>query len=163
MSAPGAAAPRTWHWADLPHAECAQRARQAAATPDPEGLSALLGTYLRSKGTRVQTHANYRARLPDVVLFLKTEHYDLLRPEPEVGERFLRFMVAQGASITVVRASARTFRAINAALTWVGLVHFDPFAGLDIQATTARLCRDAPLSPLAGAGPAGQPTADDCS
>lgn len=110
-----------------------ETAQRAAAERSLDGLRDLLDAYLEVKQASEVTRMNYRSRLKLVMQFVSEMDVDLLKPDFDLGEQFLRAMADQDFKTETIRAYATVFRSLYEALAWAKLVRFDPFFMIDIS------------------------------
>lgn len=120
-------------WAAQDEAEIRRRAVTAARDMDVETLWDLLEANLILNGlagAKVSTHTlrAYRKGLRTFLEFARVMGVQLLRPRPNHGAAYARWLEGQGYSTSTVRVRLAAARKLFAALRWAGATHATPFA-----------------------------------
>ena len=124
---------RAQTWADLEPAELRRRAVEAARDGDVQALWDMTEAYVLLQGlagARVSEHT-LRAYKTGVALFAEYARpagVQLLRPRPNHGVAYARWLEAKGLSTSSVRVRLAAARSLYAALRWAGATDAVPFA-----------------------------------
>jgi len=124
---------RAQTWADLEPAELRRRAVEAARDGDMQALWDMTEAYVLLQGlagARVSEHT-LRAYRTGVALFTEYARpagVQLLRPRPNHGVAYARWLEAKGLSTSSVRVRLAAACSLYAALRWAGATDAVPFA-----------------------------------
>lgn len=124
---------RAQAWADLDEGELRRRAVEAARDGDAGALWGMMEAHLLLHGlagARVSTHTlrAYRKGLDVFLKYAQDAGVQLLRPRPNHGAAYVRWLEAQGFSTSSVRVRLAASRKLFAALRWAGATDSTPFA-----------------------------------
>jgi integrase/recombinase XerC len=124
---------RAQGWADLDPAELRRRATVAARDLDAGALWDLTEAHLLLNGlagARVSPHTlrAYRKGLTVFLTYATGVGVQLLRPRPNHGVAYVRWLEAQGFRTSSVRVRLAAARKLFAALRWAGAGDSTPFA-----------------------------------
>lgn len=124
---------RAWAWADLEAAEMRKRAVEAARDMDAEKLWSLTEAHLLLNGlagARVSPHTTraYKKGVETFLDFAAQHGVQLLRPRPNHGAAYVRWLETQGLSTSSVRTRLAAAKKLFAALRWAGATDATPFA-----------------------------------
>lgn len=124
---------RAQGWADLEAAEMRRKAVEAARDLDEIELWSLTEAHLVLNGlagAKVSTHTvrAYQRGLQVFLQYAQDAGVQLLRPRPNHGVAYVRWLEAQGHSTSTVRVRLAAARKCFAALRWAGATDSTPFA-----------------------------------
>jgi integrase/recombinase XerC len=124
---------RAQAWANLEEGELRRRATEAARDVDAEALWNLIEAHLLLNGlagARISAHTlrAYRTGLEVFLRYAQEAGVQLLRPRPNHGVAYVRWLEAQGFSTSSVRVRLAASRKLFAALRWAGATDSTPFA-----------------------------------
>ena len=124
---------RAQAWADMDDPELRRRATEAARDMDVEALWSLTEANLLLNGlsgAKVSHHTirAYRKGLDVFLGYAQQVGLQLLRPRPNHGVAYARWLEAQGYNTSTVRVRLAAARKLFAALRWAGATDATPFA-----------------------------------
>ncbi|GAA5502700.1 tyrosine recombinase XerC [Deinococcus xinjiangensis] len=124
---------RAQAWADMDVPEMRRRATEAARDMDVESLWSLTEAHLLLNGlsgAKVSRHTirAYRKGLETFLEYARMVGLQLLRPRPNHGVAYARWLEAKGYNTSTVRVRLAASRKLFAALRWAGATDATPFA-----------------------------------
>lgn len=124
---------RAQAWADLDSAEMRRRAVEAARDMDEAGLWSLTEAHLLLNGlagAKVSAHTvrAYQKGVQTFLEYAREAGVQLLRPRPNHGAAFVRWLESHGHSTSTVRVRLAAGRKLFSALRWAGATEATPFA-----------------------------------
>lgn len=120
-------------YAGLDESELRRRATEAARDMNEDALWEILQSHVILNGiagAKVSPHTlrAYRQGLKNFLEFAQVAGVQLLRPRPNHGAAYTRWLEAQGGKTSTVRVRLAAARKLFAALRWAGATDATPFA-----------------------------------